>query len=240
MTRPHILLVHGANHGAWCWLPVIPHLEERGFAVHTVDLPGRRDTIRWGWMYRLAPYVGAVLDAISAIGAPVVAVGHSMGGMVIAAAAERDPRAFRRLVFLTAFLPRDGDSLAALGAEDTDSRLTEGIRSSLICGRVEIVDGPGADIFYGDCDDAQRRWAYERLIKEPLGPSVDKVRLSAGRFGVVARSYIRCTQDQALSIGFQDEMIARQSCDKVATLHASHSPFLSMPQALAAAIAQVV
>lgn len=240
METRHLLLVHGANHGSWCWSELRPHLHVRGFATHTVDLPGREKTRKSGWSYRLDDYAEAVLDVASRTEAPVIAVGHSMGGMVISAAAQRRPERFQRLVFVTAWLPRDGDSMAALGRGDTASSLHKGIRASLLSGQVTILPGPGAEVFYGDCTEEQRRWAQERLSTEPLRPALDRVRLTADKFGVVPRSYIRCTEDKALSIARQDEMLARQPCEKVATLRASHSPFLSMPEALAEAIAAVV
>lgn len=239
MDERHLLLVHGANHGSWCWSHVLPHLQTRGFTTHTVDLPGREKTNRSGWSYRLHEYAEAVVEATSRVKAPVIAVGHSMGGMVISAAAQLRPEQFSRLVFLTAFLPSDGDSMAALGRRDKATMLQKGIRASLMKGRVTILPGPGADVFFGDCTEEQKRWAFERLSLEPLRPSLDTLRLTADRFGTVPRSYIRCTEDRALSIAFQDEILARQSCEKIATLPASHSPFLSMPEPLAEAIAAV-
>jgi len=233
MSMRHILLVHGANQGSWCWAHLLPHLEARGFTTHTIDLPGRERQGRFGWSYRLNDYARTVVDA------PVIALGHSMGGMVISAAAQLQPQAFQRLVFLTAFLPRDRDSLAALGRQDQWSNLQKGIRASLFRGRVTILPGPGDDVFFGDCTEPQRRWAFDRLTAEPLRPSLDKIRLTTDRFGVVPRSYIRCTEDRALSLKFQDEMLARQPCEKVATLTTSHSPFLSQPEALAEAISTV-
>jgi hypothetical protein len=37
--RPAMLLVHGAWHGPWCWEDLIPVLSDRGWRVHTVELP---------------------------------------------------------------------------------------------------------------------------------------------------------------------------------------------------------
>ncbi|UPT62575.1 MAG: alpha/beta fold hydrolase [Hyphomonadaceae bacterium JAD_PAG50586_4] len=239
MANPHLLLVHGANHGSWCWAHLLPHLQSRGFITHTLDLPGRERTKRSGWSYRLSEYAETVVEATARIETPVIAVGHSMGGMVISAAAQLRPEQFSRLVFLTAFLPSNGDTMAALGSLDKASKLQKGIRLSALDGRVTILPGPGAEVFFGDCTKEQQRWAFERLSTEPLRPSLDKVRLTPDRFGAVPRSYIRCTQDQALSIALQDNMLARQVCEKIATLNASHSPFLSMPEPLAEAIAAV-
>ncbi len=38
-SRPTLLLVHGAWHGAWCWERLLEPLARRGVAVATLDLP---------------------------------------------------------------------------------------------------------------------------------------------------------------------------------------------------------
>ncbi|KAJ0097117.1 hypothetical protein Patl1_28782 [Pistacia atlantica] len=37
-TKNHIVLVHGASHGAWCWFKLVPLLKLAGHQVTTVDL----------------------------------------------------------------------------------------------------------------------------------------------------------------------------------------------------------
>lgn len=162
-----------------------------------------------------------------------------MGGMVISAAAQAKPELFSRLVYVAGFLPTNGDSVASLGRRDKYSDLQRGVRASLWTGRVTILPDKGAQVFFADCTEAQRRWAFEHLTEEPARPSLEKPLLTPDKFGTVPRSYIRCTKDRAISIEFQDEMIARQPCDRIATLPSSHSPFLSMPEALAQAIVDV-
>lgn len=233
---PSILLVHGAAHGAWCWERVVPHLQRLGFHVDAIDLPGRAGGGRAGWRISLETFAKAVAARAQAANSPVVAVGHSMGGQVISAAAELAPAAFERLVYLSAFLPRHGDSVASLGAEDTDSDLARAVHASMLTGTVTINPQTCGPVFYGDCSAEDLDWARARLVPESLRPSITKIRLSDARFGRAPRSYIRCTQDRALSIQMQDRMIGRQRCERVVTLDASHSPFLSMPERLAHAI----
>ena len=38
--RPHIVLVHGAWHGAWAWKKLVPLLIAEGYPVSTLDLSG--------------------------------------------------------------------------------------------------------------------------------------------------------------------------------------------------------
>ena len=236
----HVLFVHGASHGSWRQSYLLAHLQARGFVTHTVDLPGREAIRRSGWSYRVHDHAEAVVEATSGVQAEVLAVGRPMGGMVICAAAQLRPGRFGRLVFLAVFRPGDGDSVAAVDRRDASSSLKRTIRVSLPKRRVTVLPGRGADVLSGDRSEHQTRLAFERLCAEPLRPSPDTVRLTAARFGSVPRSCVRRTQDKALSMACQDEMLARQPCGKVAMPEASHSPLLSMPGPLAEAIAAVV
>ena len=235
-----LLLVHGAAHGSWCWARVAPRLIEAGYSVHAMDLPGRENPGLSAWRWSLDDYVTAVIETAMQSREPVIAVGHSMAGMVISAAAERAPEIFHRLIYLSAFLPRHGDSMVSLGAEDQTSQLAEATSVSWLRGIVSIVPASAWPVFYGDCSEDDVRLALSRIRPEPIRPSLARANLSENRFGTVARSYIRCLQDRALSIGMQDQMVTRQPCDRVATLDASHSPFLSVPDRLAEAILDVI
>ncbi|MEY2883353.1 MAG: hypothetical protein RL490_1077, partial [Pseudomonadota bacterium] len=96
-----IMLVHGACHGPWCWDRVTPLLEAAGRRVLTPCLPGRSGIGRGGWGATLPDYAVAIVEAARRESAPVVVVGHSMAGLVIAAAAEAAPDLFERLVFVS-------------------------------------------------------------------------------------------------------------------------------------------
>ena len=68
--------------------------------------------------------------------------------------------------------------------------------------------------------------------------------VTAARFGAVRRVYIRCLDDNAITIAGQDFMIAAVDGalggeTEVQTLATSHSPFLSQPRVLAAVLATI-
>lgn len=235
-----IMLVHGACHGAWCWDRVVPLIEAAGHRVLAPDLPGRGANGAPGWWrWTMQDYAKAIIKAARHAGGPVIAVGHSMGGQVISAAAESAPELFERLVYLTAFLPADGDSIVSLAALDKTSDIAKAARTSLFKGQITLDPVAAHPIFYGDCNTDDFAWVKPRLVAEPARPSFSKLHLTA-RFETVPRSYIRCTKDRAISIELQDMMVAKQPCQHVATLEASHSPFVSMPAQLADALRSVI
>ena len=232
MDGPAVLLIHGACHGSWCWSCLTPLLEERGYEVHTLDLPGRSPAPAWGWQLRLRDQAAAVVAAAAKIGRPTAALAHSMGGLPMSAAAELAPAIFTRLIYLSAYLPTSGDTLLTIGRRDRLSRVGDASRISMLRGFISVKREVSGDVFYQDCSAEQILWANARLVKEPLRPAFDTITLS-DRFATIPRSYIRCTRDRVISIDMQDEMIAARPCDRVTSLDSSHSPFLSVPRQLA-------
>jgi pimeloyl-ACP methyl ester carboxylesterase len=107
------VIVHGAWGGGWDWRKTDDQLTAAGATVFRPTLTGL------GARVHLArPDIGLsthVTDVVNEILfedlREVVLVGHSYGGMVISGAAEQVPDRIRRLVFVDAFVPEDGDSV---------------------------------------------------------------------------------------------------------------------------------
>jgi hypothetical protein len=95
------------------------------------------------------------------------------------------------------------------------------------------------EIFYHDCSEADVADAKARLRPQALAALMTKVHLTPQRFGRIPRVYIECTDDRALSIDMQRDMIAKSPPVDVRSLPASHSPFLSMPDKLAEALSDL-
>lgn len=234
-----LLLVHGAWHGAWCYSALTPELSKLGVSATAIDLPGHGQNGKPGWGVGLEDYARATVFAARATGGPVHAVGHSMGGLVIARAAELAPDAFASLVFLAAFLPRNGDNLRALGAEDGASSVPNVTSLNLLAGRVDVLPAKAPSAFYNTCSPDQILFAATRLQNQSARPLLDAARVSDARFGAVKRTYLACRQDRAITFDFQNRMLARIPCAAVETLDTDHSPFLCQPAQTAAALARL-
>ena len=78
--------------------------------------------------------------------------------------------------------------------------------------------------------------AMARIVAEPHGPRSTPLRLTEERFGRIPRTYIECTEDRTIPLASQRKMQALVPGAEVVTLWADHSPYLSRPQALAAAL----
>jgi pimeloyl-ACP methyl ester carboxylesterase len=97
-TRPPLLFVHGAGHGAWCWegwLGALPRLGWEAWALSLRNHPGSR-TVYWQdylQNLRIADYVDDADAVLRHIGRPALVVGHSMGGVVAQGQAARRGKA---------------------------------------------------------------------------------------------------------------------------------------------------
>jgi pimeloyl-ACP methyl ester carboxylesterase len=227
------LLVHGAWHGAWCWAKLIPALEARGHKAVAIDLPGHGKDKTHLKDVTLETYGKAVADAAARLPERPFVVGHSMGGAVIAATAERAPEAMRGLVFLCAFLPQNGDVMFALAAGDAKSMIAGALIPSADGLATSFNPSVLRDAFYADCSDADIEAAKAQLSPQAVAPLAAAITLTAARFGSVPRDYIICEQDRAISAGFQREMLKATPCARIAELATSHSPFFSAPEKLA-------
>lgn len=228
------ILVHGAYHGAWCYAKVAPLLEAAGHTVVAVDLPGHGDNPAPRDQITLAAYVEHVCRAIDDRAAPVILVGHSLGGMTISQVAEERSDKIKSLVFLTAMLPKDGESRADIAARVDDN-------PAVMQARVPTGDGLASTVrddlikplFYGDCSDDDIATAKANLVPQASELITAKVRLTDANYGSVPRVFIECLRDGAIPIETQRQMVAAVPCGQVLTLDTSHSPFFSAPRDLA-------
>ncbi len=232
-----ILLIHGAWHGAWCWDRLIPALAARGRQALAIDLPGAGEDQTPLAEVTLELYARRVVEALESLGEPAVLVGHSMGGLSITAAAELAPERVAKLVYLCAFVPRDGDSLLAEAGKSDPAEVAMKTVFSADRLSMTVAEETIKPAFYADCSDEDVAFARARLRPLPLGPGTAPVRVSAERFGRVPRVYIECTEDRTIPIDRQRAIAAASAPIEVHTLGTSHSPFFSAPNALAEILA---
>lgn len=216
MPEPTYVLVHGAWHGAWCWRDVAAEFDRRRVPWRAVDLPSSRDP---EGVRDLRDDAAAVV-ALADVGGPVVLVGHSYGGAVIAEAASR-VASLAGLVYLAALVPRPGQSA-------TDASREVRVRTAL--DDATVVDGPllrvradgAAAAFYGDCSHTDQEWAVAQLSSQTLA-SFRCPRQEDDP--PTPRRYVLCERDRAIDPSLQQVMSGR--CDEVIRLASDHSPFLS-------------
>jgi pimeloyl-ACP methyl ester carboxylesterase len=228
------VLVPGAFHGAWCWARLILELEARGGQAIALDLPGSGEDRTPLAEVTLAGNVAAVGKVLAEEPEPVVLVGHSMGGVTIASVAEAMPEKVALLVFLAAFMPRDGESVHSLGrlpgarresGPPAFSRTPDGLGFMPVLERARAV-------FYSRCSNKDVAYAIRRLRPQALSVQQATVSLTGERYGSVPRIFFECLEDNTVSLGLQRYMVERSPCP-VVSLATDHSPFFSAPVLLA-------
>ncbi|SNT10244.1 alpha/beta fold hydrolase [Tropicimonas sediminicola] len=232
-----IVLVHGAWGQAAGWSKVVPALTRLGHAVEALDLPGHgADPAPLGTV--TLDDCGRAVAAVLAKGEPAVLVGHSMGGMVISAAAERVPEAIRGLVYVAAFLPRDGDSLTSLKRREPET-IGPAIRRGPERGTTVLDPDVAADILFQDATEAERARGLALLGPESNAVQTDAVSLTSRRFGSVPRSYIACTQDRTVTPWLQWRMASESPCRALREIDCGHFPQLTRAEELAALLSDL-
>ena len=227
------LLIHGAWYGAWCWEKTIRALNARGHRASAIDMPGAGADPTPVESVSLDDYVKRIGEELGKIDGKVVLVGHSMGGILISAAAEAYPDRIERLIYVCAFLPRNGESLMALERNNPVPSVALALIMSESGRSATIQNDRIIPLFFHDCTPEDQQWAKSMVTPQPAAPLFAEVSLTEQRFGSIPRSYIACTDDRAINIAHQRDMIAASAgVEKILETHTSHSPFLSRPDRL--------
>ena len=116
----------------------------------------------------LDSYAGRLCEVLAAVSEPALVVCHSMGGIVATQGAARCPERVAALVYVAAFLPKDGQSLVDL------TKLPEGdgeqvLSNVVVEGEPPVAVMPAAasrHALYGSC--AAR--AIARECPQPVSP----------------------------------------------------------------------
>jgi pimeloyl-ACP methyl ester carboxylesterase len=158
-----------------------------------------------------------------------------MGGIVVTQAAGRASDHIAALVYVSAFLPKDGQRLLEL------TQLPEGAGDQVQANIVVTDDPPVAkmpasaskEALYGCCTDEVAEWAIAHQSPQPLAPMGTPVSIPKGALDKVSWYYVQCGRDQAIPPALQRRMIAENNCRAVFQLDTDHTPHLSKVNELA-------
>lgn len=230
----HYVLVHGAWEGAWSWNKTIQTLDTPENQLTIVALPGSPENPTPLEQVTMAAYVQAVIDAIG--DQKVVLVGHSLAGGVISNVAEIIPEKIERLVYVTAFLLKAGDTILAAMQRDPDGEFLPELHFA------EDMSHATADAqtwrakaFHDVPEDAILK-VLPKVVDLPQStePFMAPITVTKDRFGTVPKTYIRTSIDKMVSPKLQAEMLENWDVDQIHILESGHFPTLSMPEQLAA------
>jgi pimeloyl-ACP methyl ester carboxylesterase len=235
--KPEIVLVHGAFENAAIWQHVEQALQRDGYKTVAIDLPGRPSNPLAPQNTNLGVYRDAVLAGIPTDGPPVILVGHSFGGIVISAVAEAAPERVKTLVYVAAYLPHDGDSLASMAKTDAGSKLGPHIHFLPEKGIATVDYDARAELFANDGPPELKKALPDLVSDEPLPPLAEAVHLTS-RFAHVDKVYVHTELDQVLSPQAQAAMVETTKVRREFQLDTGHTPFFTNVEGLVQAIEQ--
>lgn len=235
----NILLIHGSGHDKSCWDLLVPQLEDRGFRVRALSLGACGDDETSPFSVTMHTWANDICAAAESMGAPTVLLGHSMGGYPISLAGEKRPDLFNTLVYLSALVPRSGRARILSDRKRwQNDRLEELAQVALLQGSMTFRP-EAAEIFASECSAQQKAWAASRLCHQPLRPIISRFRWTEDKLGSIPKHYIECTLDRALTPTQQRALQTHMEFTTVRRLESDHSPFLLMPERLAALIEEL-
>jgi pimeloyl-ACP methyl ester carboxylesterase len=128
------LLIPGACHGGWWYDDLSERLRLDGHLSRAITLAGLEDTPDIDRLISLDTHLEQTAAAVNELtgheAAPdrAVLVGHSYAGSVITGVADRMPERVKALVYVDAFLPRDGDSCWTMTNDEQRAWYADGAR----------------------------------------------------------------------------------------------------------------
>ncbi len=233
----HFILVHGAWEESGMWNNVAPILVQKGHTVTAVDLPGHGANKQEGLQVTTELYIEALVDVISELDYPVVLAGHSMNGALISNVAEKIPEKIERLVYVTAFLLKNGGSVYQAMETDAEGGAFPYIEFSDDQAYATLPVPSLRIIGLHDVDKDE----IERILPlmaewQGTGPFITEVAVTEERFGSVPKTFVRTGIDKMISPALQDSMIKNWEVDSVFELESGHFPTSSVPGELAEAL----
>ncbi|HEU4322687.1 MAG TPA: alpha/beta fold hydrolase [Roseiflexaceae bacterium] len=176
--RTTFVLVHGATAGGWQWAAVAQLLRDSGHAVYTPTLAGLGE--RAHLLSRSVDLDTHIEDVAGLLRVEdlcgVVLVGKSYAGMVVTGVAERVPERLRRLVYLDAMVPEDGQSMLDVLGPVAAEHLRALVQSQGDGWLLPLPPG-----------------APERLTPHPFACLTQPLPLRNPAARLLPRTYIRCT-----------------------------------------------
>ncbi|MDR6879703.1 alpha/beta fold hydrolase [Bacillus sp. 3255] len=196
------VLIHGSWADASFWAGVAAELRKKGHTVYVPEYPGHgadpNKAVTHAMMSKsIADYIRSRnLNNI-------ILVGHSFGGSLVQKAAELVPDRLRRLVFINAFVLKDGERLAdEFPAPMLD--MFEKLRQSSKDDTIMLPFPVYREQFSNLGSLAQVQSLYNKITPEPAGPSFEKLDLKKFYSLTVPRSYVYLTEDTAIPMGHPD------------------------------------
>jgi pimeloyl-ACP methyl ester carboxylesterase len=190
------VLVHGANHGAWCWRDVRDRLRAADYQVFTPTLTGLGERSHLlSPDIRLQDHIDDIVNVIlNEELKDVVLVGHSYGGTVVTGVCDALEDRISQVIFLDANTPKDGEAtIPGL----TPERVEQATGEPLVDG-YQVPPLPPVRLGIAPEDTVNTEWLNRRLTPHPIATLSEPLQLRNGGCDEMQRTFILTTQKELL------------------------------------------
>jgi pimeloyl-ACP methyl ester carboxylesterase len=185
-SQKTFVLVHGAYGGGYVCKYVAARLRAKGHQVFTPTLTGLGDKSHL--MSKDIKLETHVLDIVNLIKwedlRNITLVAHSYGGWPVSAVPEHIGEAIGSIVFLDAFMPNNGQKGLDLNSPQSREAVLEAIKR----GEVSRPPTPSTS---SRMSEADRQWLQAKATPQPIGVSLDPIKLTGARDRIAKKTYIR-------------------------------------------------
>ncbi|NQX67717.1 alpha/beta fold hydrolase [Paenibacillus alba] len=196
------VLIHGSWADTSYWAGLAAELRKKGHTVYVPEYPGHgadpNKAVTHAMITKsIADYI--VSNQLNNI----ILVGHSFGGSLVQTVAQQVPDRLKRLVFLNAFVLKDGEMLADEFPPPVKS-VFEQLRKSTKDNTIMLPFPLYRESFANLASMEQVQHLYKAITPEPAGPFYEKLDLKKFYSLTVPRSYLFLTDDTVLPLGSPD------------------------------------
>src|SRR5262245_34590995 len=219
-SKPAIVLVHGAFVDGSGWKGVYRALHKEGYAVSIVQNPTTT----------LADDVAATRRVIDEQGGPVILVGHSYGGAVITEAGNH-PNVVG-LVYIAAFAPDKGESVAALLKNPTPGAAAPPILPPRD-GFLTLDKSKFREAFAADLTEETA--TFMAISQVPWGTAASEATIASAAWREKPSWYMVATADRMIPPAAQ-RVMAKRAGVTIEEAAGSHAIYVSRPENVATLI----
>lgn len=223
------VLIHGAWHGGWCWKLLASRLRERGHEVFTPTMTGLGE--RSHLLSKDVNLDTHIQDIVNVFEweniTDATLVLHSYAGWPGSGAVEKVAERLKALVYLDAFVPKDGQSNLDMQTPDNAKLLKEKTAN----GDISRPCPPATNFTIQNPDHVA--WVDDKMTPQPIAVSFQNIKLSGARERVPTKAYIRGGKH---SQPVFDTFLAQAEADptwQAWNLNCGHHVMLDMPEELA-------
>jgi pimeloyl-ACP methyl ester carboxylesterase len=231
-----IVIIHGAWSSASDWKYVAEDLVAAGNDVISINLPGHGSDNTAINTISLKLYVDEIKKAIGDK-QNVVLVVHSFGGIVGSQVAEQIAPQIKKIIYIAAYVPKNGESLLSIAQTDAESHIGKSLVVDEKAGIASVRKEGVADVFMADAPAQVADYVSNHIRPEPLAPLATPVTLTDGKFGKVDKVFVHSLNDHTIGYLLQQKMVKDAGIQSVYSLPSSHTPFIMFPHVLAQIIA---